>query len=203
MKRMMACQFIGVVGGSGPGKTWLARNLQAGLGASCGHLSLDDFYQDLSQLPFEQRELVNFDDPKAIDWNSLRQVLDCLGRGEDAQIPIYDFSTHSRHPQTRRLDACRWLVVEGLWPFHEPWLREKLSLSVYVDCPEEERLRRRIERDVVERGRSEESVRKQFGEHVQPMHALFVEPQRFHAMHCMDSPMTLDECEALLAPLKD
>jgi uridine kinase len=74
---------------------------------------------------------------------------------------------------------------------------------VYVDCPESERLRRRIERDVLERGRTEHSVRKQFAEHVQPMHARFVEPQRLHAMHRMMSPMSLADCQELIARLKD
>ncbi|MCU0748396.1 MAG: uridine kinase [Akkermansiaceae bacterium] len=199
---MKACQFIGVVGGSGSGKSWLARKLQECLGDACGHLCLDDFYQDLSHLDEAERCQVNFDDPQAIDWNSLGEVLAALENGESAQVPVYDFTTHSRHETSRELPACEWLVVEGLWLLHHEWLREKLLMSVFVDCPEEERLRRRIERDVLERGRSEESVRKQFGEHVQPMHALFVEPQRTHAMHRMASPMTHAQCEALVREMK-
>lgn len=195
---MIACRLIGIVGGSGSGKSWLARRLQQCLGDSCGHLSLDDFYQDQSHLSSDQRALLNFDDPAAIDWDSLRRVLECIEAGGSARIPDYDFTTHSRRQEGREMAPCHWLVLEGLWLLHHEWLREKFLLSVFVDCPEEERLRRRIERDVLERGRSEESVRRQFSDHVQPMHALFVEPQRIHAKHCLASPMTTAQCEALV-----
>lgn len=197
-----ACRFIGVVGGSGSGKSWFARTIQECLGDRCAHLCLDDFYQDLSHLPEAERCHVNFDDPEAIDWDTLAGVLECLEAGRPAEVPVYDFATHSRCGAPRQLPACQWLVVEGLWLLHHEWLRGKLKLSVFVDCPEQERLRRRIERDVAERGRSEESVRKQFGEHVQPMHALFVEPQRIHATHHMASPMTVAQCEALVREMK-
>ena len=195
-------RFIAVVGGSGSGKSWLAVEMRAVLGSEAGHLCLDDFYRDLGHLPEDERDGVNFDDPAAIDWEALREVLECLERGEPARIPIYDFATHVRTPETRDFGHAPLVVLEGLWLLHHAWLREKFSLSVFVDCPEEERLRRRIERDVVERGRTEESVRRQFTDHVQPMHARFVEPQRGWASHAVSSPMAEAAHAELIAACK-
>lgn len=192
-------RLVGVVGGSGSGKSWLAAGLREWLGEEAGHLSLDDFYRDLGHLPEEERGAVNFDDPAAIDWESLREVLECLERGESAQLPVYDFVSHTRLPQRRHFDFTPVLVVEGLWLLHPEWLREKFALSVFVDCPEDERLRRRIQRDVLERGRSEASVREQFAAHVKPMHDQFVEPQAQWAMRRVHSPLTDAEHDDLAA----
>lgn len=169
------------------------------LGEETSHLSLDHFYRDLSHLPVAEREWVNFDDPAAIDWGSLRRVLESLERGETAQVPVYDFAEHVRTGETVELGCGSCIVLEGLWLLHLEWLREKFAMSVFVDCPENLRLLRRVERDVITRGRTEESVRKQFAEHVQPMHARFVEPQRALAMRCVNSPLPEKEQGELLA----
>ncbi|MFT3990864.1 MAG: AAA family ATPase [Luteolibacter sp.] len=192
-----ACRFIAVVGGSGSGKSWLARRLHAALGEKAAHLYLDDFYRDLGHLPEADRGKVNFDDPAAIDWDSLRQVIETLQRDENASIPSYDFATHLRNG-TRELPAPRILVMEGLWLLHPEWLRDVFSVSVFVECSAEERLRRRVERDVLERGRSRESIMQQFSEHVQPMHLQFVEPQRVLADRVVNSPVTDEEFAALV-----
>ena len=196
---MSTSRFIAMVGGSGSGKSWLAAIMQEQLGPDAVHLGLDDFYRDLGHLPEAQREHVNFDDPEAIDWEALRGVLECLERGEPARIPIYDFVTHTRRAETRALAQARFVLLDGLWLLHHDWLREKFAFSVYVDCPEEERMRRRIERDVMTRGRTEESVMRQFVNHVQPMHELFVEPQRQWATRCVHSPLADHERAELIA----
>ena len=196
---MSKSRFIAVVGGSGSGKTWLAAKLGEWLGEDAGHLCLDDFYRDLGHLPEADREEVNFDDPAAIDWESLREVLECLERGESARIPIYDFTTHTRKPDARSFGNVRLVVLDGLWLLHPAWLREKFALSVFVDCSEEERMRRRIERDVMTRGRTEESVHQQFVNHVQPMHAMFVEPQRLLATRRVKSPMSENDYADLIS----
>lgn len=196
---MKNSRLIAVVGGSGSGKSWLAASLGQWLGEQAGHLCLDDFYRDLGHLPEDERGRVNFDDPEAIDWEALREVLECLERGEAARIPIYDFTSHLRRPETRPLAWAPVMVLEGLWLLHPEWLREKFAVSVFVECPEEERLLRRIERDVSSRGRSEESVREQFRNHVQPMHEQFVEPQREWATRRENSPMTDAEHTLLVA----
>lgn len=189
--------MIAVVGGSGSGKTWLAAELTGWFGDEAAHLCLDHFYRDLGHLPESQRGLVNFDDPAAIDWDALRIVLASLDRGEVARVPVYDFTEHVRKDETVELASRPVVVLEGLWLLYPPWLREKFALSVFVDCPEEVRLLRRVERDVITRGRTEKSVRSQFAEHVQPMHARFVEPQRELAMLCVSSPLLEEEQAAL------
>ena len=194
---MKDVRLIAVIGGSGSGKTWLAAELAGWLGDEAAHLSLDHFYRDLGHLPELERERVNFDEPAAIDWDTLRTVLESLSRGEVAQVPVYDFTEHVRTAETVELASRPFVVLEGLWLLHPEWLREKFVLSVFVDCPEEVRLLRRVERDVLTRGRTEESVRKQFFEHVLPMHARFVEPQREWATRCVGSPL-LDEEQAEL-----
>ena len=185
-----------MIGGSGSGKTWLSAKLQEKLGDHATSLCLDAFYRDLSHLPPAVRSQVNFDDPAAIDWDALRAVLESLEHGHPAAVPVYDFATHTRQPTPLVLAPKAIVIIEGLWLFHPPWLRQKFAHSVFVDCPADERLRRRIERDVLTRGRSETSVRDQFANHVQPMHERFVEPQRHHASLQLQSPVadaTLDQ----------
>ena len=199
---MSSSKLIAVVGGSGSGKSWIAARVGEWTGQEVAHLCQDDFYRDLSHLPKEERALVNFDDPEAIDWERLREVLECLQAGEVAEIPVYDFSTHTRRPAGRPFPPAEVVVLDGLWLLHPEWLREKFSLSVFVDCPEEERLGRRIARDVLERGRTEESVRRQFADHVQPMHAKFVEPQSQWATLRVSSPMSESEQVVLIRACK-
>lgn len=191
-------RFIAITGGSGSGKTWLARELTRRLGCEASHLCLDDFYQDLGHLPEEDRNKVNFDDPDAIDWEELRAVAGSLKRGEAASVPDYDFAGHVRRPGDVRIESRSIIIMEGLWLLHPEWLRKQFSLSVFVDCPEALRLQRRIDRDQAHRGRSEQSVRKQFSEHVQPMHLRFVEPQREWATTCVSPPLGEDEMIRLL-----
>lgn len=198
-KALMDVRLIAVVGGSGSGKTWLAAELVGWLGDEAAHLCLDHFYRDLGHLPKPEREQVNFDDPASIDWEALRTVLNTLERGEMARVPVYDFADHVRKDETVELESRPLVVLEGLWLLHPEWLREKVAVSVFVDCPEEVRLLRRVERDVVTRERTEESVRRQFAEHVQPMHARFVEPQRDLAMRRVCSPLSKDEQDGLLS----
>ena len=187
---MSQSQFIAVVGGSGSGKSWIATKLQDQLGPLASLLSLDDFYYDLGHLPEAARDDVNFDDPAAIDWDALRDVLESLEAGDCAHIPTYDFTTHTRMPESRPLAPTRFIVLDGLWLLHHPWLREKLAFSIFVDCPQDERMRRRIQRDIITRGRTSESVLRQFSQHVQPMHARFVEPQRLWATRRVLSPLS-------------
>lgn len=199
---MIHPRFIAVVGGSGSGKSWLAARMQAQLGRDSGLLSLDDFYRDLGHLPETARDGVNFDDPAAIDWDAVRGVMDGLAGGTPVRIPGYDFATHTRQAATRAMPPVRFVLMEGLWLLHHAWLRERFDLSVFVECAEDERMRRRIERDVLARGRTAESVRRQFADHVQPMHLRFVEPQSVLATHRVSSPLSDAEFAGLLAAVR-
>ena len=195
---MIPSTHIAIVGGSGSGKTWLAEKLCAELGEKAAHLSLDNFYRDLSHLEFVARDKVNFDDPAAIDWKSVRSVADALARGENARVPIYDFTTHTRHQEACIFTPREIVIWDGLWLLHEQSMRTRFSWSVFVDCDESERLSRRVARDVRDRGRTVESVRLQFRQHVEPMHERHVEPQRNFANRVLPSPVTA----ALVVELK-
>ena len=188
---------IAVVGGSGSGKTWLAEKLAAALAPRAARLTLDDFYRDLSTMPLAERETVNFDDPAAIDWEQLRAVIGAMRAGEKLDLPVYDFATHTRKPEPRYFSPPPVVIWDGLWLLHPDWLRAQFALTIFVECGADERFRRRAERDVRERGRTPESVRRQFFNHVEPMHEKFVEPQRAQATVVLNSPISLADCGEL------
>lgn len=170
--------MVAIVGGSGAGKTWLAGQLAAGLGAKAAVIRQDDFYRDLSGLSWEQRVRVNFDHPRSIEWPLLERVLNAIRSGGHPLLPEYDFATHCRTARRRPWRYCRVVICEGLWLLRRPSLRRLFDLRIYVDCPSALRLQRRIERDMRERGRTRESVLRQYRRDVLPMHRRFVEPQR-------------------------
>lgn len=196
---MTPSTHIAIVGGSGSGKTWLAEKLCIELGDKAARLTLDNFYRDLSHLEMIERDKVNFDDPVTIDWKTVRSVADALTRGEIARVPTYDFTTHTRLQEPCMFTPREIAIWDGLWLLHEKSMRTRFSFSVFVDCDESERLSRRVERDVRDRGRTDESVRLQYRQHVQPMHERYVEPQRAFADRVLPSPVT----EALVVELKN
>ena len=199
---MNAPIHVAVVGGSGSGKTWLAESLTAALGPLAARISLDDFYRDLSALPPGQRDLINFDDPAAIDWEALREVMDKMQAGGAVDLPVYDFATHTRRTATRPFAPVPLVIWDGLWLLHPEWLRARFGTSIFVECSPEVRFERRAERDLRERGRSLESVRRQFYEQVEPMHEQFVEPQKNTARRVLASPPENGWQEHLLLELK-
>ncbi len=177
----MKAQLIAVVGGSGSGKTWLADRLVEGLNGMAGRLALDDFYRDLSHLEVEEREKTNFDRPGAIDWALFRRVLSQLKAGLSVEIPVYDFGSHTRSGSVRRWVPRPLVVLDGLWLLRRRELREMWGFSVFVECEEETRLARRLERDQHERNRSLESIRHQFAHQVSPMHRRYISGQAVRA----------------------
>src|SRR5512133_1208807 len=193
---------VAIIGPSGSGKSWLARSLASGLGPAASYITLDNFYHDLSGLEPSNRSAVNFDDPAAIDWECVRCVMDGLSKGKTVEVPNYDFASHTRRPRWLQVAPTEWLIWDGLWLLHEPWLRERFGLSVFVNCEHHERLARRLARDVLERGRTADSVRWQFQEHVEPMGQKYVQPQRQWASCQVSSPITEADYAALLAQLR-
>ena len=189
---------VAVVGGSGSGKTWLTETLAAALAPRAARLSLDDFYRDLTTLPIGERDAVNFDDPAAIDWEKFRSVIGAMRVGEKMELPVYDFATHTRNLKPRFLLPPRLVIWDGLWLLLHDWLRNHFALTVFVECGAEERFRRRALRDMQERGRTFESVRCQFFEHVEPMHERFVQPQRRQVAQIIDSPITTEALSDLV-----
>ena len=187
--------MIGVVGGSGAGKTTLVWGLADRLGADVSVLWFDEYYHDLVHLTPDERALVNYDHPDSLDVDLLVSHLDGLLAGRPAEVPVYDFTTHTRTGTTRRVEPGPVIVVDGILVLAFPVIRERLDVSVFVEAPAEVRLARRLDRDVRERGRTPESVRTQFAATVAPMHDAFVSP-------CRDlADLTLDGQGDLVANL--
>lgn len=167
--------LIGIAGPSGAGKSFLADHLRKHLPDSIV-LALDAYYPDLRNLPLREREHLNFDDPAILDSKLLLEHIGQLCRGQSIQQPVYDFSCHTRSETTRPIYPASFVIIEGLFTFFWPELRELLETRVYVDLPDELCLERRIARDVHERGRIRESVERQYRESTVPMANLNVRP---------------------------
>ena len=171
--------LLGVAGGSGSGKTFFARALRQQLGAHvCELVYQDNFYIDQSARFDRDGGSVNFDHPDAIDFALLASCLSELKSGKPTTIPQYDFVTHSRPTDGIEVEARPVVLVDGILIFHSPAVRDLFDERIFFDTPEEIRYRRRLERDVKERGRKPEGVRTQFLKQVKPMHDQFVEPSK-------------------------
>ena len=170
---------IAVAGGSGSGKTSLTRALVEALGEDgCCVLDHDSYYHDLSDRPLSLRQRTNFDHPDSLDNALLQRHLDALLRGAAVERPIYDFATHTRTDATKPVETRPVVICEGILLLAVPALRRSFDLRVFVDAPADVRALRRLRRDIVERGRTVESVVKQYFDTVRPMHEQFVEPAR-------------------------
>ena len=171
---------IGIAGRSGSGKTRVATEL-AHLRPQAGVLATDAYYRDLSHLSAAERGAVNFDSPAALDWELLVADLARLRSGAPVRVPRYDFASHARMPEPALLAPGEVLIVEGLFALFDRRVRKMLDLAVFIDACEEECLRRRIERDVASRGRTEAFARAQWERHSAPMYERHVLPTRAYA----------------------
>lgn len=174
--------IVGVAGGSGSGKTYFATALRERLGAGlCELIYQDNFYFDQSSRFDYDGGAVNFDHPDSIDFRKLAECLNSLRNARATEIPVYDFTTHSRRNKTVLVQPKPIILVDGILIFHDSDVRECFDDLVFFDTPEDLRFQRRFERDVSERGRTPEGVRSQFFNHVKPMHDQFVEPSKRYA----------------------
>ncbi|MDZ7373023.1 MAG: uridine kinase [candidate division KSB1 bacterium] len=180
--RQRKAVLIGIAGGTGSGKTLVAQRLRDSLGEeSVTILQQDWYYRDLSHLPPEIRERQNFDHPDAIEHELLIEHVRQLLSGEPAEAPVYDFCRHCRTGERQVIPARPVILLEGIFVLHDRNLRELMDLRVYVDTDPDVRFVRRLQRDLNERGRTLDSVVRQYLETVRPMHLQFVEPSRWHA----------------------
>ncbi len=174
--------LIGIAGGSGSGKTLVAKRLFTDLGSDkVIMIQQDSYYKDLSFLPFEKRSTQNFDHPDAIDDNLLNKHLQDLLKGKCIDQPIYDFTTHTRKKDFKRIGNHIIILLEGILVLNDPKLRELMDIKVYVDTDDDIRLIRRLKRDIKERDRSLISIIDQYEHSVRPMHLQFVEPSKRYA----------------------
>jgi uridine kinase len=170
---------IGIAGGTGSGKSTIARNIAAALPAgTVATIDHDAYYRDRPELSYEERCQLNFDHPDALETDLLVRHLADLRAGAAVDVPIYDFVTHSRRSATRRIAATPVVIVEGILVFVEAALRAALDIKIFVDTDADIRVFRRIRRDLEQRGRSFAAVRDQYYKTVRPMHLQFVEPSK-------------------------
>jgi len=195
-------KLIAITGGSGSGKTWLANHLQRALGPDASRLSLDDFYLDQSHLATEQRELVNYDDPGAMDWDALAAVLRDCRAGTPTPVPRYNFATHTRRPGPENWTPGPIVLMDGLWLLLKPSIRGFFDLAIFLECPLQLRLERRLSRDVAERGRTPDSVRTRFWNTVAPMDECFIAPQARRADVILAQPSDEGEIARLTGMIR-
>ncbi len=173
---------IGVAGGSGAGKSTVARVILQRIGAdNIAYLPHDSYYRDLRDLPVDQRVQINFDHPDSLDTELFMEHIKQLKRGEPINVPIYDFSTHSRTADVRVVQPQRIVLVEGILIFTDPRLRDLFDVRIFVETDDDVRFIRRLQRDIKERGRTIDSVVNQWMQTVRPMHLEFVEPSKRYA----------------------
>ncbi len=173
---------IGIAGGTGSGKTTVAEMIARELGEARVQVVLQDhYYRSLDHLPFEERARQNFDHPDAIDAALMARHVRTLKAGEPVEMPVYDFRTHTRTGETRRVEPREVLIVEGILVLELDEVRDLMDVKLYVDTDDDLRFIRRLRRDIAERGRSVESVIEQYLSTVRPMHLEFVEKSRRHA----------------------
>ena len=173
---------IGLAGGSGSGKTTVAQEILHRVGPDrIAFLQHDSYYKDLSGLPPTQHAQINFDHPHSLETDLLINHIASLRSGKSVEVPIYDFSTDRRTEKTFTVQPQRVILVEGILIFTEAPLRDMFDVKIFVDTDSDLRFIRRLERDITERGRTTESVIKQYQSTVRPMHLEFVEPSKRYA----------------------
>ena len=172
---------IGVAGGSGSGKTTLVKRLLETFAGNITVVSHDNYYRRRDELTYEQRCLINYDEPAAFETELMVRQLDELRKGVAVDCPVYDFTVHNRSDAFTRIEPKQVILVEGILIFADEALRQLMDIRVFVDTDADVRLCRRIKRDVNKRGRSLESVLSQYQQTVKPMHEKYVEPSKKYA----------------------
>lgn len=196
---MKTCEnilIIGIAGGTGSGKTTLARHLADAFGDRVAVITHDSYYRAQSDKTYEERCLQNYDHPDAFETDLLCRHLELLCQGEAVDVPVYDYTVHNRSDKTERVEPRAVIILEGILLLSDAALRGRMDLKIFVDTDADERILRRIVRDTRERGRSLESVIAQYLTTVKPMHDAFVEPFKRYADIIVpgggDNPAALD-----------
>ena len=172
---------IGIAGGTGSGKTTLTLGLKERFGDSVSILYHDNYYKQHDEMPYEERCKLNYDHPDAFETDLLIRDIQALRRGETVRCPVYDYTIHDRSGETMEVRPTKVIIVEGILIFENQALRDLMDIKIFVDTDADVRILRRIMRDVKKRGRSLDSVVKQYLTTVKPMHEQFVEPSKRYA----------------------
>ena len=178
---MKSPMLIGIAGGTGSGKSTFADRLLALFLNEITVISYDNYYKPQDHLSFEERIKTNYDCPDALDTDLLVKHLRALQKGEAIDVPNYDFKLHTRKAELTRLEPSPIIIVDGILTFHDERLREMFDIKIYTDADADERILRRLRRDVNERGRDIDGVIAQYLGTVKPMHGIYVEPTKKYA----------------------
>jgi uridine kinase len=174
--------IIGIAGGTGSGKSTVAKNIARGLPETAvATIDHDAYYRQRDDLSLDERSRLNYDHPDSLDNALLVSHLQALKAGQAVDVPVYDFVSHSRRPETRRVTPAPVTVVEGILVFVDPGVRRLLDIKIFVDTDSDLRVFRRIRRDMEHRGRTFQQIREQYYRTVRPMHVEFVEPSKRYA----------------------
>ncbi|MDD2648017.1 MAG: uridine kinase [Eubacteriales bacterium] len=173
--------IIGIAGGSGSGKTTFAKRLGDSYEGKVSTISCDNYYRAQDDIPLEKRKTRNYDSPEAFDFDLMFRQLSALKRGEDMECPVYDYVKHTRSSETVTVKSNPVIIIDGILLFTDERLRGLIDLKIYVETDADERIIRRIDRDIRERGRTMDSVVSQYLATVKPMHNEFVEPTKRYA----------------------
>ena len=185
----MDCIVIGIAGGTGSGKSTFTNRLKTEFGDNVAVVYHDNYYKRQDELPFEDRKKVNYDHPDAFETELLLEHLKKLRAGEAIECPIYDYSQHNRSDKTERIEPRKIILVEGILVLADARLREQIDIKVFVEADADERILRRIVRDVKQRGRDLDNIVDQYLTTVKPMHYLYVEPTKAMADIIINSGM--------------
>ena len=174
--------LIGIAGGTGSGKTSIAKAIASDFGKSeVALIEQDAYYRDLSNLTMEKRSVVNFDHPDAVDFDFMELQLNELIQGNNVNLPIYDFTTHTRKNETQFVEKHRIIILEGILTLFHQEIRDMMDIKIYVETADDIRIIRRIKRDMEKRERTFNSIIEQYYNTVRPMHIQFVEPTKKYA----------------------
>lgn len=185
----MDCIIIGIAGGTGSGKSTFTNRLRDRFGDDITVIYHDNYYKQHDDIPFEERKKLNYDHPDAFETDLLIEHIRKLRNGESIECPVYDYTMHNRSDQTVRIEPRKIILIEGILLLADPRLRNLLDIKIYVEADADERILRRILRDVKERGRDIDNIVEQYLTTVKPMHYLYVEPTRATADIVINSGM--------------
>ena len=177
----MNCIIIGIAGGTGSGKSTFKNRLKEEFGDRVSVVYYDNYYKAHDDIPLEERALINYDHPDSFETDLIVSHLESLRNGESIDCPVYDYSIHNRTDRKIHIHPAEVIIVEGILVLYDERLKNMMDIKIYVDADADERILRRVIRDVKERGRDVEGIAKQYLTTVKPMHYIFVEPTKYNA----------------------
>lgn len=178
---MNQIRVVGVAGGSASGKTTIVRKIQEYFGEDIVVLGHDSYYKAHDDMEYEERSQLNYDHPNSFETERMAEDVRRLIKGQPVEIPVYDYTIHNRSKKTEHIEPKNLIIIEGILILENKELRDLMDAKIYVDTDADERLTRRIRRDMIERARSIDSILDQYAATVKPMHEEFVEPSKRYA----------------------